>query len=207
MSGNATRLRILLGAALAASVLAFGWSFLAGAGYSAQSAADALLHWPAPVDMRADSGDGSANGRDECVSLGPFASRDAADRASAASGARTATVEEHAVVSDPDYLVYIPPRGSFALARRTLQELTTAGIDAHVVPTGDLATALAVGTFTSSLDARGRRERVAALGHPVEIAELGREGLVYRVVARGVSALALAGLPHAGCAPPTGEAS
>lgn len=198
-------LRILLGAALAAAALAFGWSLFAGAGYSARSAADALLQRHTPAAARGDAGGGAdPSAGEDCVTFGPFASRDAAERAGAASGARTATVEEHAVTSDPDYLVYVPPRGSFELARLTARQLAAAGVEAHVIPTGDLATALAAGTFTGSVDARDRRERVAALGHPAEIAELGRDGVVFRVVARGASAAALASLPHSACDPAPG---
>jgi len=123
-----------------------------------------------------------------CMRVGPLADSAAADDVveRAVSLGFAAYAEPVEIPGGPpDLQVHLPPLPSAEQASRAVRELDALGMEAYVVPRGQLAGAVSVGMFTALERAEVRRAEVAALGYPVRIAEIPRMRQVFDVRLRG----------------------
>ena len=139
-----------------------------------------------------------------CIALGPFDTLEettAVGERIASAGGETAVVEE-TEVGEPDYLVYVEPAASRALAHRTWRELVAQGIDAFVIPRGERENGVSVGVFSRRELAEAQHDRVSELGFPVGTRTVLRSHVRYRLRAWDAPAEAVAELPSRPCARP-----
>ena len=123
-----------------------------------------------------------------CVRVGPLQEEAGADAVverarSLGFAARLETVE--LVSGPPDLQVYLPPLPSAEQASRAVREFAALDIEAYVIPSGDLAGGVSLGTFTAADAAEARRAEVGRLGYPVRIVEIPRMRRVWDVHLRG----------------------
>ena len=136
-----------------------------------------------------------------CTAFGPFQARDLAlalgKRIESAGG--SVRLVEQAEVGTPDYLVYVEPAASRALAHRTWRELVGLGVDAFVIPRGERENGVSVGVFTRSELAVAQRDRVAELGFSVVMRTVRRSHTVYLLKAWDAPPHTVAGLAGGPC--------
>lgn len=123
-----------------------------------------------------------------CVRAGPLPDETDADAVvqrarSLGIEARPAAVE--LASGPPDLQVHLPPLPSAEQASRAVREFAALDIEAYVIPDGDLAGGVSLGTFTDAAEAEGRRGEVASLGYPVRVVEIPRMRRVWDVRLRG----------------------
>lgn len=139
--------------------------------------------------------------RRTCVALGPF---DTLEEATAigerivSAGGETAVVEE-TEVGEPDYVVYVEPAVSRALAHRTWRELVAQGIDAFVIPRGERENGVSVGVFSRRELAEAQHDRVSELGFSVVTRTVLRSHVRYRLQAWDAPDEAVADLAGSPC--------
>lgn len=135
-----------------------------------------------------------------CVLAGSFNTRDLAVEASrriAAQGGEVRVVA-NSVAADPDHLVFVATADA-AAAKELVRELDAQGVSSYVIAGGERAGGVSVGMFRSEERAAAHKERVAALGHDVQLAVIDRKRLIYRVHALDVPLSALADMPRRPC--------
>ena len=144
----------------------------------------------------------SASGVRTCAAI-TFRRRDDAtalgERIRSAGG--TARIVAQSTVGEPDYMVYVEPAASRALAHRTWEELVAQGIDAFVIPRGERENGVSVGVFTQRGLAVAQRNRVAAQGFAVAVGTVNRRRTVYLLEARQAPPHLIAGRSAERCAP------
>lgn len=123
-----------------------------------------------------------------CVRVGPLVLEEDASAVmqrarSLGLPARSDSLE--VVAGPPDLQVHLPPLPSAEQASRAVREFAALDIEAYVIPDGDLAGGVSLGTFTSEDEAEARRADVASLGYPVRIVEIFRTRLAWQVQLRG----------------------
>lgn len=165
-----------------------------------------LQQGPLPVPAAGPNGQTDAH----CPTSSVFPSLRDATALAARIGARGGAAQVLAVTEPrhPDYLVYLGPHPSRGTARRALRELEGSAIDGHIIGTGELANAVAVGVFSRRQEALARREQVAAAGYEANVLPIDRALKGYAVVAeaaslRGVGSVVLP-CPAVVSAPPSG---
>ncbi len=136
-----------------------------------------------------------------CLAIGPYEDGDEARavRARLTGLGVAARLVESSVAGEPDYVVYVQPADSRALAHRTWRELVNQSVDAYVIPAGDRENGVSVGVFTVRELAEAQRERVSGLGYTVLMQAVGRSHPVFRVLVQDPPTSALRDLPVAPC--------
>ena len=137
-----------------------------------------------------------------CAIVGPFSERDAAQTAAAEIHAAGGSVEwrPETISAAPVYLVYVAPAANKDAAVATWRALRAQSIEAFIIPSGERRNGISVGVFSEQPRAQAQRQRVAELGHPVQVATMERSATAYRLLAN-VAPEALVGQPHVPCEP------
>ena len=178
--------------AATSSVALAATSSVAAAHAPSPAAAAQPTSEPAPVQPALPNG---------CVAVGPYDDGDdaAAVRARLTGLGVAARLVEGNVASEPDYVVYVQPAGSRALAHRAWRELVNQGVDAYVIPAGERENGVSVGVFTVRELAEAQRERVGGLGYKVLLQAVDRSHPVFRILVQGAPGDVLKNLPTAPC--------
>jgi hypothetical protein len=137
-----------------------------------------------------------------CEAFGPFSASAEFDalRADLEDLGARIQVQEHDVEGPPDHLVYIGPESSLDAVRRVHRELTSLGIDNHIIAQGSLANTVAIGVFAGEDRALARQAQVRELGYEVELRTLARSHPVFHLLARVGADVALPADPVGSCA-------
>lgn len=141
--------------------------------------------------------------RRTCIVLGLFETREEATALGeriVSAGGETAVVEE-TEVGEPDYLVYVEPAASRALAHRTWRELVAQGIDAFVIPRGERENGVSVGVFSRRELAEAQHDRVSELGFSTATRTVARNHVRYRLQAWDAPDEAVLEFASSPCAP------
>ncbi|HJW47335.1 MAG TPA: hypothetical protein VJ484_12735 [Lysobacter sp.] len=113
----------------------------------------------------------------QCFSFGPFASKQAAETASAKLQPlvkKVTTREQGAIGPVRAWRVLLPPLGSLEEAHATAQRIGAAGFgDFLVVREGAEANSIALGRYRSEGGARKRMQTLAAAGFPARVEAVG----------------------------------
>ena len=135
-----------------------------------------------------------------CALVGPFSERDAAQTAAAGIRAAGGSVEwrPETVSAAPTYLVYVVPAAAKDEAVETWRALRAQSIEAFIIPSGERKNGISVGVFAEQPRAAAQRERVAKLGHAVQVVAMERSATVFRLLARAAPE-ALIGQPYVAC--------
>jgi cell division septation protein DedD len=84
-------------------------------------------------------------------------------------------IKNIAVEIETWYWLYLPPEASRKEALRRLSEVQQRGIESYVIPSGNLANAISLGTFSKKDLALAMRDTVIKQGYQPEISEVPRE--------------------------------
>lgn len=154
---------------------------------------------PPPEDLAAPASPG-APANAVCALVGPFSERGAAQTAAAGIRAAGGSVEWQleTVSVAPTYLVYVVPAAAKDEAVETWRALRAQSIEAFIIPSGERKNGISVGVFAEQPRAAAQRERVAKLGHAVQVVAMERSATVFRLLAR-TAPEALIGQPYVAC--------
>lgn len=116
--------------------------------------------------------------KEQCVSLGTYASRAQAQAALEKLGAQALRPRIREVVSNPgaSYRVMLPAVGSREEAQATVKRIVQAGIsDYYIIATGEDANAIALGQYRNREGADRRLAQLTAAGFPAVLMPSGGE--------------------------------
>jgi hypothetical protein len=116
--------------------------------------------------------------KEQCVSLGTYASRAQAQAALEKLGAQALRPRIREVVSNPgaSYRVMLPAVGSREEAQATVKRIVQAGIsDYYIITTGEDANAIALGQYRNREGADRRLAQLTAAGFPAVLMPSGGE--------------------------------
>ncbi|MNV23747.1 cell division protein FtsN [compost metagenome] len=126
---------------------------------------------PAPVTARPAPA--------QCVSLGPFADRTAAQAAQSRAGAalRGAKLREVADAGATRYRVLLPPAASREAAQATVKRIVAAGVsDYYIIAQGEDTNAIALGQYRNREGADRRLAALSAAGFKATMVASGGDG-------------------------------
>jgi len=115
----------------------------------------------------------------QCVSLGPFADRTAAQAAQSRAGAalRGAKLREVADAGATRYRVLLPPAASREAAQATVKRIVAAGVsDYYIIAQGEDTNAIALGQYRNREGADRRLAALSAAGFKATMVASGGDG-------------------------------
>ncbi|MCW4456415.1 SPOR domain-containing protein [Flavobacterium sp. MXW15] len=132
----------------------------------------------------------------QCLSLGPFADRDAAQAALERAGAQALRprLRESAADGASNYRVMLPAAASREEAQATVKRIVEAGIgDYYVIAQGEEANAIALGQYRQREGAERRQAALVAAGFPAQLVASGGQSRwwIDATLAAGTTAAAL----------------
>jgi cell division septation protein DedD len=126
---------------------------------------------PAPPQAEAPSAD--ANPYRQCAMLGPY--ENAAEAESALQRAKAVESKAHLhnldIFLSANFQVYLPPFANRSQAKQKLDELQARGLDSYIIPKGELANGIALGSFEQEVMAKEQQSKLSGQGISAQIRE------------------------------------